>query len=94
MKIIFAIYNSKDLKNWEYKSKTKGFFECPELFELPVDGNVNNKKWIMYGASGTYMIGNFDGEVFTPNRANIFIPGVVNMLLKHLIIYLEKEESR
>ncbi len=68
----FAIYNSKDLKNWEYKSKTKGFFECPELFELHVDGNVNNKKWVMYGASGTYMIGNFDGEVFTPEQGKYF----------------------
>lgn len=62
----FSIYNSKDLKNWEFKSRNKGFFECPELFELPVDGDTNNIKWIMYGASGTYMIGKFDGQTFTP----------------------------
>lgn len=68
----FAIYNSKDLKKWEYKSKIKGFFECPELFELPVDGNENNKKWVMYGASGTYMTGDFDGEVFTPEQGKYF----------------------
>lgn len=67
-----AIYNSKDLKNWAYKSRVKGFYECPELFELAVDGNENNKKWVMYGASGTYMTGTFDGETFTPENGKYF----------------------
>ncbi|GAH57457.1 unnamed protein product, partial [marine sediment metagenome] len=35
---------SKDLKSWEFKSGLKCFHECPELFELPVDGDENNKK--------------------------------------------------
>ena len=61
-----SIYNSGDLKNWEYQSHIQGFFECPQLFELDVDGNKNNKKWVMYGASGTYMIGKFDGKTFSP----------------------------
>ena len=60
------IYNSVDLKNWTYKSRVDGFYECPDLIELAVDGNENNKKWVMYGASGTYMIGKFDGKKFTP----------------------------
>ena len=68
----FALYNSGDLKNWEYKSKTKGFYECPELFELAVDGEESNKKWVMYGASGTYMIGSFDGERFTPEHGKYY----------------------
>jgi len=67
-----AIYNSRDLKNWEYKSKTKGFYECPELFELAVDGNENKKKWIMYGGSGSYMIGSFNGQEFTPEFGKYF----------------------
>lgn len=61
-----SIYTSTDLKNWTYRSHTTGFWECPDLFELPVDGDGNNKLWVMYGASGTYMLGNFDGERFTP----------------------------
>jgi fructan beta-fructosidase len=60
------IYNSKDLKHWTYKSRVDGFYECPDLFELAVDGDPNHKKWIMYGASGTYMIGSFDGANFIP----------------------------
>lgn len=62
----FSIYNSKDLKIWTYQSHVTGFWECPEFFELPVDGNPKNTRWIMCGASGNYMIGEFDGKKFTP----------------------------
>ena len=61
-----SIYTSGDLKNWKYESHVTGFWECPELFELPVDGDPSRTKWVMYGASGTYMLGTFDGKVFTP----------------------------
>ena len=61
-----SIYTSKNLTNWNYESHVTGFWECPELFELPIDGDSKNTKWIMYGASGTYMLGSFDGKVFTP----------------------------
>ena len=43
-----------------------GFWECPDLFPLAVDGNPSDVRWVMYGASNTYMIGSFDGKVFTP----------------------------
>ena len=61
-----SIYTSKNLRDWTYQSHTTGFWECPDLFELAVDGNKKNRKWVMLGASGTYMIGNFDGYKFTP----------------------------
>lgn len=61
-----SIYTSTNLKEWKYESFVKGFWECPELFELPVDGNKDNTKWVLYGASGTYMIGSFDGREFIP----------------------------
>ena len=61
-----SIYTSDNLKDWAYKSHIGGFWECPDLFELPVDNDDNHKLWVMYGASGTYMLGNFDGERFTP----------------------------
>ena len=63
-----SIYTSSNLKDWKYESHVTGFWECPELFELPVDGNPNNTKWVMYGASGTYMLGSFAGKVFTPEK--------------------------
>lgn len=61
-----SIYNSDNLKDWTFESHITGFWECPELFELAVDGDKNNTKWVMYGASSTYMLGDFDGKKFTP----------------------------
>lgn len=65
-KLGISFYTSDNLKDWNYESHTEGFWECPELFELAIDGDLNNKKWVLYGVSGTYMIGSFDGKKFTP----------------------------
>jgi fructan beta-fructosidase len=59
-----AFFTSKDLKSWEFQSKIKCFHECPELFALPVDGDKGNEKWILYGGSGEYLVGHFDGKEF------------------------------
>ena len=67
-----SIYSSGNLKDWTFESHVTGFWECPELIPLPVDGNPNNVKWVMYGASGTYMIGDFDGKAFTPEHGKYY----------------------
>jgi fructan beta-fructosidase len=73
-----SIYTSPNLKEWKYESHVTGFWECPELFELAVDGNRNNTKWVMYGASGTYMIGSFDGRKFTPESGkHYYVTGAI-----------------
>jgi sucrose-6-phosphate hydrolase SacC (GH32 family) len=61
-----SFFTSKDLKKWKEESHVRGFYECPEFFELPVDGNNSNKLWVLTAASGTYMLGNFNGKTFTP----------------------------
>ena len=61
-----SFYTSPDLQNWAYQSRIEEYFECPEIFELPVDGDPGNTRWIVYAASGAYSIGTFDGRVFTP----------------------------
>lgn len=60
-------FNSDDLKEWTKTSdyKQKGFYECPDLVELPVDNDPNNKKWVIYDAGFKYAVGSFDGRVFT-----------------------------
>ena len=60
-----AFHTSSDLKNWERRSFIEGYFECPEIFELAVDGDKNNRKWVVYGGDGNYAIGSFDGKTFT-----------------------------
>jgi sucrose-6-phosphate hydrolase SacC (GH32 family) len=61
-----SIYTSPNLRDWTYQSHVNGFWECPDLFPLSVDGNKDDVRWVMLGASNTYMIGRFDGKVFTP----------------------------
>ena len=63
-----AFYTSKDLKEWEYQSRIEGYFECPEIFKLPVDGDPDNTKWVIYAADARYAVGDFDGEKFTPEH--------------------------
>ena len=61
-----AFYTSPDLKTWTFQSRIDGYFECPEIFELPVDGDAKNTRWVVYAADGDYAIGAFDGKTFTP----------------------------
>jgi fructan beta-fructosidase len=58
-------YVSADLKKWEFASKfAEELFECPGFFELPVDGSPKNSRWALFGASGDYWLGRFDGREF------------------------------
>ena len=75
-----VLYKSADLKTWEYLSTfgpanaTGGVWECPDLFELPVDGDAGNTKWVLVvnlspggiagGSGGQYFLGTFDGVAF------------------------------
>jgi fructan beta-fructosidase len=49
-----------------FEKDVKGLFECPDFFELPVDGNTSLKKWVLHGGSSNYLIGTFDGKTFKP----------------------------
>jgi fructan beta-fructosidase len=60
-----AFHTSPDMKAWTYRSRVEGFFECPELFEIPIDGKRGGAtKWVLYGADGEYVLGEFDGRAF------------------------------
>ncbi len=64
-----AFHTSPDLKKWTYQSRIEGFYECPDIFELAVDGVASNKKWVLTAANSDYRIGTFDGKTFTPETA-------------------------
>lgn len=59
-----AFYSSPDLKAWTFTSRIPGFYECPDLFPLGVDGDQAKLQWILYGADGKYLVGDFDGKEF------------------------------
>src|SRR5690606_37712972 len=70
-------YSSENLIDWKFLSDfgpqgdTTGIWECPDLFELPVE-NRNANKWVLVvsfnnetGSDMQYFIGDFDGTRFT-----------------------------
>ncbi len=63
-----AFHTSTNLREWTFRSRLTGYYECPELFELPVDGDESNTRWVTYGADAKYVLGSFDGTVFTPDH--------------------------
>ncbi len=63
--------SSPNLKDWTVMSQTDGFFECPDFFELPMDGDAAKKKWVLTAASSEYMVGSFDGTKFTPETPKL-----------------------
>jgi fructan beta-fructosidase len=63
-----AFYTSIDLKKWTEQSHLPGYGECPELIELPVDGDKQNTRWVTFDANAQYAVGRFDGRTFTPEH--------------------------
>jgi fructan beta-fructosidase len=78
------IYNSPDLKNWTFKSNfgaignTNQVWECPDLYQLTVEGTAT-QKWVLSVSGGgvengfggmQYFIGSFDGTKFTADADN------------------------
>lgn len=75
-----SFYGSPDLKEWKHLSDfgpagaRGGIWECPDLFELPVENEAGKKKWVLLlninpgapaGGSGCqYFTGDFDGTTF------------------------------
>jgi sucrose-6-phosphate hydrolase SacC (GH32 family) len=68
---------SPNLKEWQLASVTEAggkggyLFECPDFFELPVDGDAKNRRWVLMGANTEYAVGAFDGTTFIPEQRRI-----------------------
>ncbi|TQN32254.1 fructan beta-fructosidase [Haloactinospora alba] len=75
-------YRSSNLRDWEHVSDFGsehgahgGVWECPELFELPVDSDPDTTRWVLVvsinpggpagGSAVQYFTGDFDGTAFT-----------------------------
>ena len=62
---------SPNLKDWTITGQIDDFFECPDLFALPVDGDPKNVKWVLTAASSEYRVGQFDGKTFVPESTKL-----------------------
>ncbi|HEY0257234.1 MAG TPA: glycoside hydrolase family 32 protein, partial [Candidatus Methylacidiphilales bacterium] len=65
--------SSPNLKDWTVMSQVPFSKECPDFFELPVDGDKAHQKWVLTSANGDYKVGGFDGTAFTPETP--MLPG-------------------
>ena len=62
----YHILTSTNLLSWkDERHPIPNSFECPDFFQLPVDGDANNLKWVLIQGSGNYSIGTFNGTAFT-----------------------------
>lgn len=59
-----SFFSSKDLKNWQFESHLSEFYVCPDLFQLPIEGDDTKLKWVLMDWE-KYAIGEFDGKNFT-----------------------------
>lgn len=66
-----SFYTSKNLTDWEYKNHIYGFYECPDLVPMQVTNRPEETKWVLFDGDGSYIIGNFDGETFSPETAKM-----------------------
>ncbi len=71
-------FKSPNLKEWELLSVSQGgidadkyLYECPDLFELAIDGDQANRKWILNAANSHYAVGSFDGHAFRPEASKL-----------------------
>ena len=61
----YHIFTSKNLLEWKNENHPiPNSYECPDFFELPIDGNRDSKKWVLIQGNGNYSIGTFDGTEF------------------------------
>ncbi len=72
-------YSSSNLKQWNHLSDfgpagdTSGVWECPDLVQVPIEGNLNKKKWLLQTSQNTsmqYFVGEFDGSKFINENTN------------------------
>ena len=66
-------FNSNDMKKWTATSVVplNGFHECPDMFQLAVDGDEQKLKWVLYDARFAYWIGEFGGKTFKPDTRDL-----------------------
>lgn len=65
-----GFYSSENLTDWTFESRVEQdkwgdeLCGCVDFFQLPVDGDRANKRWVMILIDGSYIVGKFDGHVF------------------------------
>lgn len=66
----YDFFASPNLLDWtKLPSSVPDSFECPDIFPLPLDRDLNRMKWVLVRGNGKYSVGEFDGTKFTEETA-------------------------
>lgn len=63
----YGLYRSRDAKSWELLQEIgpgAWYWECPDMFELPIDGDPQRTKWVLMKGSGDYVLGTLTPDKF------------------------------
>lgn len=72
----YAFYTSPDLIHWGRQSFIPGYFECPELFRLPLEDHTGENYWVIHGclwekSPSSCLMGQFNGKSFQIQEQNL-----------------------
>ena len=66
----FALLTSPNLLDWTRRNEVRlPTHSCPDLFQLAVDGDPDDLRWVLWAADSRYLVGSFDGESFVADAA-------------------------
>ncbi len=70
-------YSSNNLKEWKLLSNfgpagdLSGVWECPDLMQVPIEGEPGKTKWVLFTSQNStmqYFVGEFDGTKFIEDK--------------------------
>ncbi len=107
------LYESKNLLDWKQLSEfgplgdTTRIWECPDLFELPIENNSGKSKWVITLSGGhpqgpkfvgmQYFVGQFDGTKFIaddPKQPAMYIDHGKDFYAGIIFNNIPKEDGR
>ena len=90
----YIFFGSKDLRNWKKLSVFPDMFECPDMFQLPLDGDKKKMKWVLSDGNGSYVIGHFDGTKFHTQQKKVALDYGFNFYATQTWSNVPKEDGR
>ena len=84
-----GFYSSGNLTDWRFESRVEqdGWGDelcgCVDFFQLPLDGDPEQLRWVMILIDGSYIVGDFDGGTFCTLEGK---PAVTDDRIRSLVI--------
>jgi sucrose-6-phosphate hydrolase SacC (GH32 family) len=67
---LYHIFTSTNLLSWrDEQHPIRNSYECPDFFQLPIDGDTNRMTWVLVRGDGKYSLGEFNGVEFKEETA-------------------------